>query len=181
MNCTNFAVKIQFLMEGTKVPSFIGLILSNLSDDIAKIVKDNLPDNTYFLVDATIKGGRGNEKIVILIDGDHGVDIETCSSISRVVSKELDRSDIMKGRYTLEVSSPGVDYPLKTARQYKKNLGKQLMIMLHDKKNIRGELIQIDDQGIEIKKEEGGKKKPPPGTYIFFNEIKKAKVLVTFK
>lgn len=167
--------------EGTKVPSFIGSNLNELVSDIAKIVEGNFPDDSYFLVDLTIKGGRGNEKVVILIDGDQGVDIETCSKISRLVSEELDRIDVLKDSYTLEVSSPGVDYPLKSVRQYKKNIGKNMMVMLHDHKDIHGELIQVDDQGITIKNEGGGKKKAPHDTYIPYNDIRKAKVLVTFK
>jgi ribosome maturation factor RimP len=169
------------LIEGTAVPSFIGSNLNELVSDIAKIVEGNFPDESYFLVDLTIKGGRGNEKVVILIDCDQGVDIETCSKISRVVSEELDRMDMLKESYTLEVSSPGVDYPLKSVRQYKKNIGKHMMLTLHDNKCLRGELILVDDQGIRIKNENGGKKKPPYDTYIPFNEIKKSKVLVTFK
>lgn len=168
-------------MEGTKVPSFIGSNLNKLAGDIAKIVEDNLPDESYFLVDLVLKGARGNEKVIILIDGDRGIDIETCSKISRVVSEKLDGLDILNDRYTLEVSSPGVDFPLKSVRQYKKNIGKQVRILLHDNKNIHGELLQVDDQGITIRNTEGGKKKSPPDISIPFDDITKAKVLVTFK
>lgn len=155
--------------------------MNGLVNNIAKIVEENFPDDSYFLVDLAIKGGRGNEKVVILIDGDQGVDIETCSKMSRVVSEELDRLDVLKEKYTLEVSSPGIDYPLSSIRQYKKNIGKHIVIMLHDNKNLRGKLIGVDDQGIRIIYEDGGKKKPPYDTYIAFKDITKSKVLVTFK
>lgn len=169
------------MKEGTEVPSFIGTDLNKLAGDIAKIVEDNLPDESYFLVDLAVKGARGQEKVVILIDGDRGIDIETCSRISRVVSEELDQLDILTDRYTLEVSSPGVDFPLISVRQYKKNIGKQMRILLHDNKNIHGELLHVDDQGIMIRNAVGGKKKSPENISIPFGDIKKAKVLVTFK
>ncbi|MBR9999456.1 MAG: ribosome maturation factor RimP [Cyclobacteriaceae bacterium] len=150
-------------------------------DDIAKIVTEKFPDDAYFLVDVAVKGNPGNEKIVILIDGDQGVDIETCSAISRAVSEELDRMDVFGDSYSLEVSSPGIDYPLETVRQYRKNVGKPLLVVFHDDKNIRGELTDVNDQGISIRYEQGGKKQPPVDTYIPYKDIKKSKVLVTFK
>lgn len=150
-------------------------------EDIARIVKDNFPDESFFLVDIQVKGNRGNEKIVILVDGDHGVDMETITAVSRAVSGELDRMEIFGGSYSLEVSSPGVDFPLQSVRQYRKNIGKSLYIVLQDNKNIRGELLDADDQGISIRLEQGTKKQSPAEAYIAYQDIKKSKVLVTFK
>lgn len=155
--------------------------MDGLIDDIARIVKDNFPDESYFLVDIQVKGNRGNEKIVVLVDGDQGVDMETVSAISRVVSGELDRMDIFGEGYTLEVSSPGVDFPLQSIRQYRKNIGKSILVVLQDNKNVRGELLDADDQGISIRLEQGAKKQTPVDTYIAYHDIKKSKVLVTFK
>lgn len=151
------------------------------ADNIAEIVQKNFPDDSYFLVDIKIQGSGGKEKIVILVDGDNGISIDTCSSISRAVSNALDGMDIFDGEYTLEVSSPGIDFPLKSVRQYRKNQGKQIMIVFHDNKNLRGELVRVDDQGVGIKKERGSKKESSSEIYIPYNEIKKSKILVTFK
>jgi ribosome maturation factor RimP len=148
---------------------------------MARIVKENFPDDTYFLVDLKITGNPGNEKIVILIDGDQGVDMGTISTISRAVSGELDRMDIFRDSYSLEVSSPGLDFPLQSPRQYRKNIGKPLLIILQNDKNLRGELLDADDQGISIRLEQGNKKQPSVETYIVYQDIKKTKVLVTFK
>jgi hypothetical protein len=62
-----------------------------------------------------------------------------------------------------------------------KNIGKPLLVVLQDDKNMRGELLDADDQGISIRLEQGAKKQSPVDTYIVYQDIKKSKVLVTFK
>jgi ribosome maturation factor RimP len=149
--------------------------------NIEEIVRQNLPDPSYFLVDVKVHGSRGNEKVVILIDGDEGVDIQTCSAVSRAVSKDLDMNDLFVGNYTLEVSSPGVDYPMKTARQFRKNMGRQVRIVLNDNKTFHGKLTGVEDLGIRIKKVDQRSKKPSSEVYVPYSEIRKSRILVTFK
>lgn len=150
-------------------------------EDIARIVQDNFPDDSYFLVDIKVRGNPGNEKIVVLVDGDRGIDMETLSAVSRSISGALDRMDLFSKGYSLEVSSPGVDYPLKSVRQYRKNIGKKLMVVLNDQRSVRGELTEADDDGIIIRHEQRAKKQPAVDDRIQYADIKKSKVLVTFK
>jgi len=74
-------------------------------------VEPVLPGDQYFLVDVITKGNRGSQKIIVLVDGDDGISVDVCSRISRSLSRELDELDFVEGKYTLEVSSPGIDYP----------------------------------------------------------------------
>jgi len=155
--------------------------LSDIIKNIVEIVENNFPDDSYFLVDIIVKGPEGNKKVVILIDRDNGIDIETCSSISRIVSENLDALDLFKEKYILEVSSPGVDFPLKSTRQYRKNIGRKIKILLNDNLSYTGELKQVDEKGICISKENENQKHSTIDTFISFKDIKKTKVLVTFK
>ena len=59
-----------------------------------------------------LRGNVGNQKVLVLIDGDEGVNIDDCSKISRKVGPILEEGDFMPGKYLLEVSSPGLDHPL---------------------------------------------------------------------
>jgi len=84
----------------------------------------------------------------------------------------------------LEVSSPGLEHPLKLNRQYKKNIGRQVKVTLQDDNQKTGELLSVDDTYIligEIIKEKGSKKAEIQEVKIPFSDIKKTNVLVSFK
>ncbi len=95
----------------------------------------------------------GKRKILrIFIDKDGGVDVENCAKVSRCLSEELDKEenlDIIEGAYTVEVSSPGLDRPLKTKRDFERNLGKKLRVQC-DGKAIKGILKSVGDTSITL-------------------------------
>ena len=149
-------------------------------EDIQAIIERLLPDATYFVVDIKVTGKRGSEKVVVLVDGDEGISINVCAKIARSLSEELDTMNMFEGSYTLEVSSPGVDYPLVTERQYVKNLGRQLKIDLVSGDKVKGDLLEANASGITLTVDTG-KKKEKENLLIPFSDIKRSKVLVTFK
>jgi len=149
-------------------------------EDIQTIAERHLPDTSYFVVDIKVSGKRGYEKVVVLVDGDEGISIDVCAKIARSLSDELDTLNMFEGSYTLEVSSPGVDYPLVTVRQYVKNLGRQLKIDLVSGDRVKGDLLEANGSGITITLDKG-KKKEKEYLLIPFSDIKRSKVLVTFK
>lgn len=150
---------------------------------IEEIVQDKIDREDIFLVDVILSGTKSNTKISVLLDGDNGVDIDTCASISRRVGAELEERDIIPGAYLLEVSSPGLDHPLKLKRQYHKNKGRQLKIILNNDQIRKGELVQVFDDKIIINEQvkEKGKKPRLIESELPFSEIKKTFVLVSFK
>jgi ribosome maturation factor RimP len=81
----------------------------------------------------------------------------------------------------LEVSSPGVEEPLKLHRQYKKNIGRTVEVTMNDGTKKEGKLTTVNDDEIIIEEKTGqGKKTVIKTTNILFNQIKYTKVLVTF-
>lgn len=145
-----------------------------------RLVQGNLPDDTYFVVDLKLSGQKGNEKIMVLVDGDDGISIDVCAEITRSLSRELENQDLFEGSYTLEVSSPGVDYPLQSKRQYLKNLGRRLRVDLVEGEVLTGELKEVNDGGIFLMVKKS-KKQKEANVYASFEDIKKSKVLVAFK
>lgn len=127
------------------------------------------------------KGGK--TLLNLLIDSDQGVTIQTCARISRLVSEELEAKEIMPEAYTIEVSSPGVDYPLSSKRQYLKNIGRELKVNLSADKEVVGKLLDVDNSGIKmlVKRKEKGKKATEEELIIPFEEVKKSIVQVSFK
>ena len=66
--------------------------------------------------------------LTVVIDKDGGVTIEDCEKLHRAIDEPLDDLDPIEGAYILNVSSPGLDRPLKTERDYKRNLGKKFQL-----------------------------------------------------
>jgi ribosome maturation factor RimP len=133
-----------------------------------------------FLVDFKISGHSGAQKIVVLLDGDNGIKIDDCAEISRKIGSTFEEEDLFKGKYTLEVSSPGLDHPLSFRRQYVKNIGRQLKVKAGGAL-LKGELLLVNENSIIIKADSKNKKNDEFNEVeIPFNEIEKANVLVSF-
>ena len=132
-----------------------------------------------FLVE--IKDTPGNQ-ITVLLDADNGITIEKCTAINRVLYKYIEESALFPdGDFSLEVSSPGVDKPLKLHRQYKKNIGRKVEVLLIDGAKLEGTLTQVNEEDIIIEEQQGKRKKIiMKTTAILFNQIKHTTVLITF-
>lgn len=137
-----------------------------------------LPDERYYMVDLIISGNKNNLKVKALIDSDEGLDIDVCAAISRSLSDKIDELDLIQSKYLLEVSSPGVDFPLQLKRQYKKNIGRDLKAVLNDGKTHQGELIEAAGDYIILREVKG---KESREISLPYDQIKSAKVLVSFK
>jgi ribosome maturation factor RimP len=122
----------------------------DLGKEVSSLVEQFIDNDEIFLVDVDIKGKPGNLKIQVFIDGDQSVNVDECSKISRKLTNELEEKDMIDGRYLVEVSSPGVDRPLKLIRQFSKHIGRELAILTKDNKKYQGELLDVLNDEIEI-------------------------------
>jgi ribosome maturation factor RimP len=127
------------------------------------------------------KGSKPQLKV--LIDADNGVSIESCALVSRLVGEEIEAKELLPEAYILEVSSPGVDFPLDSKRQYTKNIGRNLKLTLMDGKEMEGKLLEVGISEIKLlsKNKEKGKKAQEQELSVPFEQIKKSIVLVSFK
>ncbi len=132
------------------------------------------PWREHFLVDIVISG----TKIRVVVDSTSGVTIGECQQISRYLEGYLDADAEMPERYVLEVSSPGLDKPLKIPRQYMKNVGRELDIALKEGGAFRGMLKQADDRAIVLVVKK--KKQPEQELRIPYTQIKTAKLVLKF-
>ena len=120
--------------------------------------------------------------IVVLLDADDGITIEKCTRVNRALYKYIEEKEHFPGgNFSLEVSSPGVDEPLKLHRQYKKNIGRNVEVMMNDGSIRQGKLVDVNQDDIVIEQNQGkGKKAVIKTITISFNQIKHTKVLITF-
>jgi len=152
-----------------------------IADEVRKIAEGKLSQPGLFIVDVIITARKGPKKIVVIMDGDNGVNIDDCADLNRELSKELDELSQLQDRYVLEVSTPGLDQPLKLTRQYKKNIGRRLKVKLADRV-LEGKLLDVTPDKIIVEQETGsGKQKEKVPVEIEFSEIDKSFVLVSFK
>jgi ribosome maturation factor RimP len=156
--------------------------MSDLKHVILDLVQKHLPDQEYFIVEVKIDRVADKTKILILVDADQGMTIAACASLSRALSGELETNENLDEAYILEVSSPGLDYPLTEKRQYQKNSGRSLKVYLLSGEEVVGKLKEVEEQGIKlvVTKKEKGKKSVEEEQSISFNEIKKSIVQVSF-
>ena len=150
--------------------------LKKIEDFVAGITSQS---ETIFPVE--IKISPAND-IKVFLDADDGITIEKCTSINIALYKYIEESELFPdGNFSLEVSSPGVDEPLKLLRQYKKNIGRRVEVLLNDGTKAEGKLLNLTDYEIVIEEKTGKVNKTTiKTTTILFNQIKHTKVLITF-
>lgn len=108
----------------------------------------------YELVDVEYIKEFGNYFLKIYIDKSGGVNLDDCQIMSENISKYLDDRDLISDAYYLEVSSPGLDRPLKTDKDLKRNINKEVEINLYKALNSRkkydGKLLDFNNNDIII-------------------------------
>ena len=95
---------------------------------IRNLVEPILASNNAFFVELKERNERGQSHIQLFVDTDQGITIAECTSLSREIGACLHVTGMSDESYELEVSSPGIDQPLKLLRQYKKNLGRRFKV-----------------------------------------------------
>ncbi len=100
-----------------------------LIENIFEIAAAGLRDIGGYVVDVSVTGERGSSIVEVFVDTDQGITADQCAQVNRSVSSELERQNLISGRYRLEVSSPGLDRPLKLVRQFRKNIGRRFKII----------------------------------------------------
>jgi ribosome maturation factor RimP len=157
----------------------------SLSDQINTRLQPYLEDGKYYIVDLQVSGIKVRPKISILLDCDEGITIQECARISRKLANDMEADEVMDAAYTLEVSSPGLDQPLKLLRQYKRNVGRLLKVTLNDGEILSGRLQEVKEDSIVLELSLPKKKsKVPvvtePVREFKLDEIAKALVQVVF-
>jgi ribosome maturation factor RimP len=137
------------------------------------------PEPGFFLVEVKIKP---TNNVKIFIDADQGISIEKLVSLNRRLYKDLEENVFFSGGdFSLEVSSPGLDEPLRIHRQYLKNIGREVEVLLIDGVKNEGKLIAVTNEEITVEEEKGkGKKKEIIQHSIPFTQIKTTKIQIKF-
>ena len=147
---------------------------------ITQLIEDKLTED-QFIVEIEISPSN---QIMVALDSEKGITIDHCVQISRLVEESLDREE---EDFELQVSSAGLGQPFKVQRQYKKNIGQEVEVVLTNGTKLEGVLQSADDNGFELEsskreKVEGHKKKQliTKVHRIAFDEAKTVKNIIKF-
>lgn len=148
-----------------------------VTERIRQLAEEQLTNPAHFVVDVVLSVRRKPKKITVVLDGDNGVSVEDCADLNRLLSLALDKEDLFEDSYLLEVTSPGLDQPLRLLRQYKKNIGRKVRVK-RTSQTTEGILKSVSEQGIVLLT--GKAKNKEEEMAIPFSEIEKTIVLISF-
>lgn len=107
------------------------------------------------LYDCEFAGGTLRIAVDTPPGSEGGVDLDAIALVTRLVSRELDHTDPVPGRYTLEVTSPGLERSLRLPEHFQRELGKVITLRLRElvdgRRRVQGELVAADEQGITVR------------------------------
>ena len=129
--------------------------MSKMLDDVKNVVEPIIIKNGMELVDVEFKKLYGQDTLIIYIDKDGGVDLNDCELIHNAIDGPIDELDPTNGAaYNLNVSSQGLDRPLKTARDFEKKMNQDVEVSLYkaiDKlKKFEGKLVAYDGETCDV-------------------------------
>jgi ribosome maturation factor RimP len=127
---------------------------SGIDARVRAVAEDVLRGSNLYLVEVSVRGIKGSRVVEIFVDGDEGIDVEELARISREVGFLLETDDVIAGRYSLNVSSPGADRPLTMPRQFPKHVGRSLKVRYRspegESRVAEGRLEEVTDDGIAM-------------------------------
>ncbi len=157
--------------------------LQRVKAELDRILKEEFPD--VFLIEFDLKRS-GQSVLSISLDTDEGISIDRCAKISRKLNHFLEEEEPFDFPFRLEVSSPGVGRPLLVRRQYLKNVGRKIKVVLDNGEVRSGTLVSADEEAgiVVVPSRKGKKKKKEPEVEtnfeIPYEEIKEAKIEISF-
>jgi len=125
-----------------------------LRDTLAALLTPLIEGLGYELWELEYSPGRGNGFLRLYLDAEAGITLEDCERVSRAVSELLDAEDPIPGQYTLEVSSPGLERPLRTAGQFGRFVGETVFVetmqAVEGRRRFKGALTAAGAETVEV-------------------------------
>ena len=150
-----------------------------LENSIQKYAEKFLENSQYFVVDVVRGSTNKKPKISVYLDSDTSVAIQKCAEVSRYVTNRVEEDLKFDEPYLIEVSSAGLDQPLKLKRQYIKNIGRKVEVVMNDGDKKTGTLTKVDDETFTLTIAKT-KKIPESEIMISNSNIKSTKILISF-
>jgi ribosome maturation factor RimP len=171
--------------EGFLIPLFVfSVLMEDLKTKINGWITEYIGDGPIFLVDLSISKGLKRSLVTILVDTMEGITIDACALMSRKLAHHIEENLWIEEAYNLEVSSPGLDFPLTQGWQFEKNLGRTVKVWMKEGDPVMGTLQGHTADSIQVLTEKTVKhrkvvaKEP---TWFALKDLDKIRVQVSFQ
>lgn len=155
-----------------------GQNMGPVEERIMRLIEPTVSAMGYELLGIEYIGQGKNSRLRLFIDSPDGIGLTDCEKVSRQVSGILDVEDPIKGHYSLEVSSPGLDRPLFRTAHYATHVGQKLKLRLRQalggRRNFKGRIEAVEGENIYIVTDEGEQ------ITLVCNEVEKANLVPQF-
>lgn len=127
----------------------------NFENKLIEHIKEICDTLNFKFIETSIHGHKNKQNIKVIADTENGITLQECQKLSQEISDIIFRKDLIFGEYRLDVSSPGLDKPLQHDYEFKRNIGRDLIVSYTDKNNelvkIIGNLSEANGKSIVIK------------------------------
>ncbi|MBI5124475.1 MAG: ribosome maturation factor RimP [Candidatus Omnitrophica bacterium] len=128
-----------------------------ITEKVKEVAAGYIKEHGIEIIDITYRRQHGGMTLRILADRPEGISVKDCEEFNKYLSEELDREDVIQDRYILEVSSPGLDRPIKTDRDFERAMGRNLEITTFEaidgRKTHEGRFAGMDKENIVIERD----------------------------
>lgn len=149
-------------------------MIQDLRSDIEKLVDPILNGEGYDLVEIKLSRFKKKFRLQIFVDSNNGVLLDECARLSGLISTALEMTDFMRDGYLLEVSSPGLDRPLHSDRDFLRKVGMKVKVAVNDNgkdRTVQGTVIGIDDGKLILSSKSGR-------VEIALSDIRQGKIII---
>lgn len=132
---------------------------AQIEDTVFEIAERSLGAIGGYVLDVTLRGSRGSQVMEVTVDTETGITLDELTRVSREIESELDEADYLPERYTLQVTSPGLDWPLTTVRDFRRRKGEKIRLehtLAEPASPVEGEIQEVSDESVTIQTETQG-------------------------
>ncbi len=147
-------------------------MIEELKQRVLELVEPSLAAEGYEVADIVLSRYKNKVTLKLFVYSSNPVTIDECARLSRLVGDVIDGTDLFDEGYTLEISSPGLDRPLSTFRDFKYRIGEIVKVLFVDRqrKQVTAEIVSAADDAVEFRNDDGSFTIP-------LSEIERAKIL----
>jgi ribosome maturation factor RimP len=148
----------------------------DLAGQVRTIADSIAATHDAYVIDVSVRGFKGSRVVTIFVDTDEGIGIDIVGKMSREIGFTLEEGEVIEGKYTLDVSSPGATKPLELPRQYPRHVGRPFAVKYRDLEsgnNVKAEgtLAASDASSLTLQPDGGA-----DPLVIAFDDVVEAKV-----
>lgn len=117
-----------------------------------ELIRQPIEAEGFDLIELKLVRYKSSTRVRVFVDSDNGVKLDDCAHLSRIIETALDAAGVLRNDYMLEVSSPGLDRPLQTNKDFRRRVGESVRIFFDDagRSPMEGELVGADETSIEL-------------------------------